>query len=102
MNKDVRNSLNRMQRLIKDLETTVEEVESAEFPELFVKAFNVPGDQGDEYIVSKVQRTMWECTCPDYRFRRRECKHIMRQKHTLGLSDSISDVRGLPKVRVSR
>lgn len=30
------------------------------------------------YYVMRIESVAWECTCPDYRFRRRACKHIRR------------------------
>jgi hypothetical protein len=43
-----------------------------------VKEFTVAGSKGKTYYVMRVETAAWECTCPDYRFRRRTCKHIKR------------------------
>ena len=32
----------------------------------------------ETYYVMRIKSTTWECTCPDFRFRRKECKHIKR------------------------
>ncbi|KKK43899.1 hypothetical protein LCGC14_3167810, partial [marine sediment metagenome] len=32
----------------------------------------------ETYYVMRIEAVTWTCTCPDFRFRRRECKHIKR------------------------
>ena len=43
-----------------------------------VEEFKVTGSIGNTYHVMRIESVAWECTCPDYRFRRRTCKHIRR------------------------
>lgn len=41
----------------------------------------------------------WRCECPDYHYRRNECKHIRRVQMALGLRD-IPEVPGRPDVKL--
>lgn len=46
-------------------------------PELQTKEFSVASDNGNgDYKVMKLERVSYTCTCPDHRFRQRDCKHI--------------------------
>ena len=38
--------------------------------------FRVSGSQGDIYYVGYDYTDGWFCPCPDYQFRKHECKHI--------------------------
>ena len=45
--------------------------------------FRVVGSTGDIYIVGYDYLDGWFCPCPDYRFRKHECKHISACKELL-------------------
>lgn len=45
--------------------------------------FRVSGSKGDIYIVGYDYDDGWFCPCPDYHFRKRECKHIKACKELL-------------------
>ena len=45
--------------------------------------FSVIGSQGDIYYVGFDYIDGWFCPCPDYQFRKHECKHITACKHEL-------------------
>ena len=45
--------------------------------------FRVSGSQGDIYYVGYDYEDGWFCPCPDYQFRKRECKHIRACKELL-------------------
>lgn len=45
--------------------------------------FKVIGSKGDVYIVGYDVRDGWFCPCPDYHFRKHECKHIAACKRLL-------------------
>ena len=36
------------------------------------------GKDRETYYVMRVEEVTWTCTCPDFRFRRKQCKHIRR------------------------
>ena len=35
----------------------------------------------ETYYVMRYEAVKWTCTCPDFRFRGRECKHIKRYSY---------------------
>jgi len=43
-----------------------------------IRSFDVPSRSKEIYHVMRLETVTWECTCPDYRFRRRQCKHIKK------------------------
>ncbi|MBR1748235.1 MAG: hypothetical protein IJ743_00400 [Bacilli bacterium] len=43
--------------------------------------FNVVGSKGDIYKVGFDILDGWFCPCPDYQFRKHECKHITECKN---------------------
>ena len=45
--------------------------------------FEVTGSHGDIYIVGFDYVDGWYCPCPDYQFRKHECKHIRACKELL-------------------
>jgi len=45
--------------------------------------FEVIGSHGDIYIVGFDYVDGWYCPCPDYQFRKHECKHIRACKELL-------------------
>ena len=45
--------------------------------------FEVIGSHGDIYIVGFDYQDGWYCPCPDYMYRRHECKHIRACKQEL-------------------
>lgn len=45
--------------------------------------FRVVGSTGDIYIVGYDYHDGWFCPCPDYKFRKHECKHIRACKELL-------------------
>lgn len=45
--------------------------------------FRVVGSTGDIYIVGYDYDDGWFCPCPDYQFRKHECKHIRACKELL-------------------
>ena len=45
--------------------------------------FRVIGSQGDIYYVGYDYTDGWFCPCPDYQFRKHECKHITACRHLL-------------------
>ena len=47
-------------------------------PVPLIKEFEAEGSVGKTYKVMRIKQVVWTCTCPDYRFRQRECKHIRR------------------------
>ena len=52
-------------------------------PRTLTKEFSVGSDNGNgDYKVMMIERVSYTCTCPDHRFRQRDCKHI-RQIQTL-------------------
>lgn len=56
--------------------------------------FRVVGSTGNIYIVGYDYDDGWFCPCPDYRFRKHECKHInackslLKQSH-VNVDDSL-------------
>ena len=48
--------------------------------------FRVIGSQGDIYYIGYDYDDGWFCPCPDYQFRKRECKHIKACKELLNKS----------------
>ena len=42
------------------------------------REFNVTNMANEVYHVMRIEDVRWTCTCPDHRFRQRECKHIRR------------------------
>jgi len=50
-----------------------------------MESWTVPSESvpGKTYTVTRDDRGRFSCTCPDYRFRRRECKHIKLVKKLL-------------------
>jgi len=56
--------------------------------------FRVHGSHGDIYMVGYDYDDGWYCPCPDYQFRKHECKHIrackelLRQSH-VNVSDEL-------------
>ena len=53
-----------------------------EFEDKIGYIFTVSGSQGDIYYVS-YDYDGWFCPCPDYQFRKHECKHIRACKSLL-------------------
>lgn len=45
--------------------------------------FRVLGSKGDVYYVGYDYEDGWFCPCPDYHFRKHECKHILACKELL-------------------
>lgn len=45
--------------------------------------FRVTGSKGDIYYVGFDYEDGWYCPCPDYMFRKHECKHIRACKQEL-------------------
>ena len=45
--------------------------------------FEVVGSHGDIYIVGFDYDDGWYCPCPDYMYRRHECKHVRACKELL-------------------
>ena len=45
--------------------------------------FEVTGSHGDIYLVGFDYVDGWYCPCPDYQFRKHECKHIRASKELL-------------------
>lgn len=45
--------------------------------------FEVIGSHGDIYIVGFDYQDGWYCPCPDYQFRKHECKHVRACKELL-------------------
>jgi len=46
-------------------------------PRVLTKEFSVASDNGNgDYKVMQIERVSYTCTCPDHRFRQRDCKHI--------------------------
>jgi uncharacterized Zn finger protein len=43
----------------------------------WVKGWKVPGSNGKTWTVSIDEFGNWGCSCPDWTFRRHECKHIV-------------------------
>lgn len=47
----------------------------------WIKKWNVESESGNgNYVVSLSDQNIWGCSCPAWKFRRQECKHIMRVK----------------------
>jgi|GEM_PF-5029960 hypothetical protein len=44
----------------------------------WVARWLVLGDQGHDYTVAKDAAGCWGCSCPRWKFKREECKHIAR------------------------
>ena len=49
--------------------------------------FRVSGSKGDVYYVGYDYNQGWYCPCPDYHFRKHECKHIQACKALLNKSN---------------
>lgn len=55
--------------------------------------FRVIGSHGDIYLVGFDYVDGWFCPCPDYYFRKHECKHIRECKHELTTKNmNVSDL----------
>ena len=52
---------------------------------MMITEMKVRGDRGIEYTISATLAGI-ECTCPDHRFRGRECKHIKFARETVQAS----------------
>lgn len=47
----------------------------------WIKKWKVKSESGNSsYVVSLSDKNEWGCSCPVWKFRRQECKHIMRVK----------------------
>jgi hypothetical protein len=47
----------------------------------WIKKWNVESESGKgSYVVSLSDQNEWGCSCPVWKFRRQECKHIRRVK----------------------
>ncbi|MBA7647677.1 hypothetical protein ES703_55455 [subsurface metagenome] len=47
----------------------------------WIKKWNVESESGNgSYVVSLSEKNEWGCSCPVWKFRRQECKHIRRVK----------------------
>ena len=47
-----------------------------------VESFSNPGKF---YIVAETEDGEWQCSCPVWIYRRKQCKHIQRVKQELGI-----------------
>lgn len=55
--------------------------------------FEVTGSHGDIYLVGFDYVDGWYCPCPDYHFRKHECKHIRECKLELTTKNmNVSDL----------
>lgn len=65
---------------------------------IWVKKWEVKGSDGKTYVVSVDKNGEFGCSCPVWRFKRRECKHIQSIKKRLNekeLWDIIEEARGI-------
>jgi len=47
----------------------------------WIKKWNIESESGNgNYVVSLSDENEWGCSCPVWKFRRQECKHIKRVK----------------------
>lgn len=47
----------------------------------WIKKWNIKSESGKgSYVVSLSDKNEWGCSCPAWKFRRQECKHIIRVK----------------------
>ena len=47
----------------------------------WIKKWNIKSESGNgNYVVSLSDKNEWGCSCPDWKLRRQECKHIIRVK----------------------
>jgi len=47
----------------------------------WIKKWNIKSESGKgNYVVSLSDKNEWGCSCPAWKFRRQECKHIIRVK----------------------
>ena len=52
------------------------------------KTFTIPSQNGNgEYTITKGNK--WKCTCPDYKERKRDCKHIHAVKFYLDFNKRV-------------
>jgi hypothetical protein len=50
----------------------------------WVERWEVPNSNGDKnYVVAVSEDWIWGCSCPQWKFRRIECKHIQRKKQEI-------------------
>ena len=49
----------------------------------WIEKWAVEGSRGNQYMVSKAEDGTWGCSCPRWKFRREECKHIQEIKAEL-------------------
>lgn len=49
----------------------------------WIKKWNVIGSTGNTYVVALSDTGVWGCSCPRWKFRREECKHIIQIKHSV-------------------
>lgn len=65
----------------------------------WVQSWNIEGSKGDIYKVSVDQNGCYGCDCPVWKFKRQECKHILKLKYILGQDSMIAPVRQPEPVR---
>ncbi|RLF97634.1 hypothetical protein DRN58_08425, partial [Thermococci archaeon] len=53
--------------------------------------FKIPSQSHDEYYIVTKGYKVWTCTCPDYKYRKVECKHINAVKFWLKLKDKLKE-----------
>jgi len=49
----------------------------------WIRKWDVTGSRGDIYIVSLDAEGKYGCSCPVWKYQRKECKHILEVKRTL-------------------
>lgn len=60
----------------------------------WVQSWDIEGSKGDVYRVSVDRNGCYGCSCPVWKFKRLECKHILKLKYILGADSSI-----MPKLK---
>lgn len=64
----------------------------------WVQSWPIEGSKGDSYTVSVDENGCYGCSCPVWKFKRLECKHILKLKYILGADSSIMPSKPKPIV----
>jgi len=69
----------------------------------WVKKWHIKSESSNkEYVVSLSDENIWGCSCPIWKFRRQECKHIIRVKLNPGRYEEVKDQLTKPEYVLAR
>ena len=69
----------------------------------WIKKWNIKSESGNGiYVVSLSDKDEWGCSCPAWKFRRQECKHIIRVKLNPERYEEIEEQLSRPEYVLAR